>query len=44
MKAQRKMRFNAWAPDPEGKLIYMLMRPVEKKIDRFEVDKSRSSR
>lgn len=38
-EGQRKMRFNSWAPDPEGKLIYALMRPVEKKIDRFEVDK-----
>jgi DNA-binding beta-propeller fold protein YncE len=36
----KKMRFNAWAPDPSGKLIYMIVRPIEKKIDRFEVGKS----
>lgn len=35
----KKMRYNSWAPDPEGKLIYALIRPVEKKIDRFEIDK-----
>jgi DNA-binding beta-propeller fold protein YncE len=36
----KKMRFNAWAPDPSGKLIYMIVRPIEKKIDRFEVGKT----
>jgi DNA-binding beta-propeller fold protein YncE len=35
----KKMRFNSWAPDPSGKLIYMIVRPIEKKIDRFEVGK-----
>ncbi len=34
------MRFSAWAPDPSGKLIYMIVRPIEKKIDRFEVGKT----
>jgi DNA-binding beta-propeller fold protein YncE len=36
----KKMRFNAWAPDPTGKLVYMIVRPIEKKIDRFEVGKT----
>lgn len=36
----KKMRFNSWAPDPSGKLIYMIVRPIEKKIDRFEVGKT----
>ncbi len=30
-------RFNSWAPDPEGKLIYLVIEVVEKKIDRFEI-------
>ena len=36
----KKMRFSAWAPDPTGKFIYMIVRPIEKKIDRFEVGKT----
>lgn len=36
----KRVRYTAWAPDREGKLIYAVIRPVEKKIDRFEVDKS----
>ncbi|MGA3188330.1 MAG: hypothetical protein ABSF22_14590 [Bryobacteraceae bacterium] len=36
----KKMRFNAWAPDPTGKFIYMIVRPIEKKIDRFEQGKT----
>lgn len=36
----KKMRFSAWAPDPSGRLIYMIVRPIEKKIDRFEVGKT----
>jgi DNA-binding beta-propeller fold protein YncE len=36
----KKMRFSAWAPDPSGKLIYMIVRPIEKKIDRFELGKT----
>jgi DNA-binding beta-propeller fold protein YncE len=35
----KKMRFNSWAPDPTGKFIYMIVRPIEKKIDRFEQGK-----
>src|SRR5271165_5597921 len=35
----KKMRFNAWAPDPSGKFLYMIVRPIEKKIDRFEQGK-----
>lgn len=30
-------RFGSWAPDPEGKLLYLLTEVVEKKIDRFEI-------
>jgi DNA-binding beta-propeller fold protein YncE len=36
----KKMRFSAWAPDPTGKSLYMIVRPIEKKIDRFEVGKT----
>jgi DNA-binding beta-propeller fold protein YncE len=36
----KKMRLTAWAPDPSGKLIYSIVRPIEKKIDRFEVGKT----
>ncbi|HVO99551.1 MAG TPA: hypothetical protein VMT15_15880 [Bryobacteraceae bacterium] len=35
----KKMRFSAWAADPTGKFIYMIVRPIEKKIDRFEQGK-----
>jgi DNA-binding beta-propeller fold protein YncE len=35
----KKMRFSAWTPDPTGKFIYMIVRPIEKKIDRFEQGK-----
>jgi len=35
----KKMRFTSWAPDPTGKFIYMIVRPMEKKIDRFEQGK-----
>lgn len=38
-EGNKRIRYNAWAPDPEGKLIYALIRAVEKKIDRFEIDK-----
>jgi DNA-binding beta-propeller fold protein YncE len=38
-EGQKRVRFNSWAPDPEGKLIYALIRPVEKKIDRYEIEK-----
>jgi DNA-binding beta-propeller fold protein YncE len=36
----KKMRFTAWAPDPTGKFVYLIVRPIEKKIDRFEVGKT----
>jgi len=36
----KKMRLTAFAPDPSGKLIYAIVRPIEKKIDRFEVGKT----
>jgi len=39
-EGSKKYRFSAWAPDPEGKLIYTLYRTVEKKSDRFEVDRN----
>jgi DNA-binding beta-propeller fold protein YncE len=31
------VRFNSWAPDPQGKLMYLVTEEVEKKIDRFEI-------
>jgi hypothetical protein len=33
--------FNAFAPDPGGKLIYMVIRIAEKKKDRFEIEKQK---
>jgi DNA-binding beta-propeller fold protein YncE len=35
----KKMRYSSWAPDPTGKFVYMIVRPMEKKIDRFEQGK-----
>lgn len=35
----KRMRFSAWAPDPTGKFLYLIVRPIEKKIDRFEQGK-----
>jgi len=37
---QKQIRLSSWAPDPQGKLIYALYRTVEKKIDRFDVDRN----
>lgn len=34
----KSVRFNAWAPDPQGKLMYLITEVVQKKIDRFEID------
>jgi DNA-binding beta-propeller fold protein YncE len=34
------MRVSAAAPDPSGKLFYLIVRPIEKKIDRFEQGKT----
>jgi DNA-binding beta-propeller fold protein YncE len=39
-EGNKKMRFSAWAPDPTGKFVYMIVRPIEKKIDRFEQGKT----
>jgi|ERR1041385_2549209 DNA-binding beta-propeller fold protein YncE len=39
-EGNKRMRYNSWAPSPDGKLLYLLIRPVEKKIDRFEQDKT----
>jgi DNA-binding beta-propeller fold protein YncE len=36
----KQVRFNAWAPDPDGKFIVILYRTVEKKIDRFDIDRT----
>jgi DNA-binding beta-propeller fold protein YncE len=36
----KQYRFSGMAPDPEGKLLYVLYRTVEKKIDRFEIDRN----
>jgi DNA-binding beta-propeller fold protein YncE len=33
----KQTRFNSWAPDPAGKLLYMITEVVEKKVDRFEI-------
>jgi DNA-binding beta-propeller fold protein YncE len=39
-EGNKKMRFSSWAPDPTGKFVYMIVRPIEKKIDRFEQGKT----
>jgi DNA-binding beta-propeller fold protein YncE len=39
-EGNKKFRLSAWAPDPEGKQIYILYRTIEKKIDRYEVDRT----
>lgn len=39
-EGSKKMRFSSWAPDPTGKFVYMIVRPIEKKIDRFEQGKT----
>ena len=39
-EGNKQIRYSAWAPDPEGKLIYILFRTVEKKIDRFDVERT----
>jgi DNA-binding beta-propeller fold protein YncE len=36
-EGSKKVRFNSWAPDPTGKLMYLTAEVVEKKIDRFEI-------
>jgi DNA-binding beta-propeller fold protein YncE len=40
-EGEKRVRFNAWAPDPTGKLIYAVIRIAEKKIDRFEIEKQK---
>ncbi len=39
-EGNKQIRINAWAPDPEGKSIYILYRTAEKKTDRFEIDRT----
>jgi DNA-binding beta-propeller fold protein YncE len=36
----KQIRVSAWSPDPEGKQIYMLYRTIEKKLDRYDVDRT----
>ncbi len=36
-EGNKSVRFNSWAPDPSGKLLYLITEVVEKKIDRFEI-------
>lgn len=36
----KQIRLGGLAPDPQGKLIYATYRTVEKKVDRFDVDKT----
>ncbi len=38
-EGNKQIRFTGWAPDPEGKFILILYRTVEKKIDRFDIDR-----
>lgn len=37
------VRFGSWAPDPEGKLLYLVTETAEKKIDRFEIGQPKFS-
>ena len=36
-EGNKSVRFNSWAPDPQGKLLYLITEVAEKKIDRFEI-------
>jgi hypothetical protein len=36
----KQIRFRSWAADPEGKTIVILYRTVEKKTDRYDVDRT----
>ncbi len=36
-EGSKQVRFNSWAPDPTGKLLYLITEVAEKKIDRFEI-------
>ena len=36
-EGNKVVRFSSWAPDPQGKLLYLVTEVVEKKIDRFEI-------
>lgn len=36
----KQIHLSSWAPDPDGKLIYALYRTIEKKADRFEVNRN----
>ena len=36
-EGNKRVRTSGFAPDPEGKLLYTLIRVAEKKIDRFEI-------
>src|ERR1051325_2491453 len=40
-EGEKRVRFQAWSPDPTGKLIYTVIRIAEKKIDRFEIEKQK---
>jgi DNA-binding beta-propeller fold protein YncE len=40
-EGEKRVRFNAFAADPGGKLIYMVIRISEKKKDRFEIEKQK---
>ena len=39
----KKMRFTSWAPDPDGQVHLHVVRPIEKKIDRFDIAATRTS-
>lgn len=39
-ESDKKFRISAWAPDPQGTQIYILYRTIEKKIDRYDVDRT----
>ena len=36
-EGSKLVRFHSWAPDPSGKLLYLITQVAEKKIDRFEI-------
>ena len=38
-EGNKQIRFTGWAPDPDRQVHLILYRTVEKKIDRFDIDR-----
>jgi len=37
-EGNKYVRFNSWAPDPQGKLMYLVTEVVDKQVDRFAIE------